>query len=152
VRVWDARPWTPEAAFEREALGLLDFLFAKPLCKADVRQYMNSSPTIRPQARDLALSLLDRYHAETDPERYQQAAWTVVRQPYLNAFQYQSALRQAETACRLAPQRGLYLTALGMAQYRAGQYPAARATLAQADLLRRAGAAGLPFLAQQLPQ
>src|SRR5262249_7781002 len=53
---------------------------------------------------------------------------------------------------RLAPQRGLYLTALGMAQYRAGQYSAARATLTQADLQHRAAAGGLAFLAQQLPQ
>jgi hypothetical protein len=29
-KLWDARPWTPEAASEREALGLLGF----PLCQA----------------------------------------------------------------------------------------------------------------------
>jgi WD40 repeat protein len=61
-KLWDARPWTPDAAIEREALGLLDFLFAKPLPKADVIAYLRNAPTIRPQARQLALSLADRYH------------------------------------------------------------------------------------------
>src|SRR5262249_41683796 len=72
VRIWDARPWSPEAAFEaaieREALGLLDFLFARPLCQADVIAYLQTAPTIRPPARQRALSLVDRYHEETDPE------------------------------------------------------------------------------------
>ena len=40
VKLWDARPWTPEAAIEREAVGLLDSLFAKPLHKADVIDYL----------------------------------------------------------------------------------------------------------------
>jgi WD40 repeat protein len=54
VRVWDARPWDPEAAAEREALGLLDFLFTKPLRKADVSEFLRTSPTITAGARQLA--------------------------------------------------------------------------------------------------
>jgi eukaryotic-like serine/threonine-protein kinase len=152
VKIWDARPWTPAAAIEREALGLLGYLFDRPLCKEDVRGYLRTSPTITPQAREMALALIKLYREEINAERYHQASWAILRQPYLNAFQYGFALRQAETACRLAPQRGLYWTTLGMAQYRAGQYTVARATLAQADLLHRAAAAGLASLAQQLPQ
>ena len=116
-KLWDARPWTPEAAIEREALGLLDSLFAMPLRKADVIDYLQNSPTIRPRARQLALSLVDRYHEETDPETYHQASWALVRQPYLNAFQYRFALLQAEHACRLAPDRQEYRVGLGAALY-----------------------------------
>ena len=54
AKLWDARPWTPDAAIEREAVGLLDSLFAKPLRKADVVDYLKNSPTIRPRARQLA--------------------------------------------------------------------------------------------------
>jgi hypothetical protein len=122
VRIWDARPWTPEAAFEaaieREALGLLDFLFAKPLCKAEVIDYLQSSPMLRPQARQLALSLVDRYHEETDPEKYHEASQAIVCQPYLNVFQYRFALKQAETACRLAPEQAEYRATLKLAQDR----------------------------------
>jgi hypothetical protein len=105
VRLWDARPGTPKASQDREALGLLDFLFAKPLCKSDVLAYLRSSPTLRPQAREKALALINRYREEQGSERYHQAAWTIIRQPYLNAFQYRFALRQAETARRLAPEQ-----------------------------------------------
>ncbi len=152
VKIWDGRPWTPDAVIEREAVAVLGFLFTKPLCRADVLDYLRSSPMLRPAARQLALALADRYQEASDPERYQQAAWSVLRQPHLNAFQYRFALRQAETACRLLPGQHPYLTTLGMAQYRAGQYPEAVATLAQADLLHRATPASLAFLAGQLPQ
>src|SRR5262249_13871204 len=130
---WDARPWTPEAAFEREALGRLELLFRKPLSKADVLECLRTSPLIRPQVRELALSFLDRYHEETDPEKYHQAAWFVVRQRHLDDFQYGFALRQAETACRKAPESGRYRTALGVAQYRANRYQDALDTLKRAD-------------------
>src|SRR5262249_39338031 len=62
------------------------------------------------------------------------------------------ALRQAETARRLAPDQNKYLTTLGAAQYRASQYAQAQATLAQADLQHRAALASLALLAQQWPQ
>jgi WD40 repeat protein len=103
LRTWDARPWTPDAAIEREAVGLLDSLFARPLRKADVIDYLKCSPTIRPQARQLALSLVEGYREETNPETYHRESWALVRQPYLNAFQYRFALLQAEHVCRLLP-------------------------------------------------
>jgi hypothetical protein len=120
--IWDARPLTPEAAVEREALGLLDFLFTKPLCKRDALEHLHNSPTITGQARQLALTLVERFREETNPERYDQASWAILRQPYLNPFQYRFALCQAETACRLAPKNGQYRTTLGVAQYRVGQF------------------------------
>src|SRR5262249_18064966 len=98
-KVWDAQPWTLDAAIEREVLGLLDPLSAKPLRKADVIDYLQNSPTIRPPARQLALSLVDRYHEETDPETYHRESWALVRQPYLNDVQYRFARLQAEHAC-----------------------------------------------------
>jgi tetratricopeptide (TPR) repeat protein len=143
----DARPWTPDAAIEREALGLLDSLFARPLCKADVLDYLRNAPTIRPPARQLALSLVDGYHEETDPETYHRASWALVRQPYLNVFQYRFALLQAEHAYRRAPDRQEYRIGLGVALYRAGRYREAIATLAGADRLDEDPPARLAFLA-----
>jgi WD40 repeat protein/serine/threonine protein kinase len=152
VKLWDARPWTAAAAMEREALGVLGYLFAKPLCQGDVLQYLRTSPTITPAARQLALTLIERYREETNPERYHQISWAILRQPYLNALQYRFALRQTETAYRLAPEDGQYRTPLGVAQYRVGQYTQARATLTQADILHRAALASLALLARQFPQ
>jgi hypothetical protein len=133
VLLWDARPLTPEGAGEREAWNLLAFLVAKPLCKEDVIEFLNTSQTITSPVRQRALSLVDRYPEESDPEKYHQAAWSVARQRYLNDFQYGFAHRQAEMACRKAPENGRYLTALGVAQYRANRYRDALDTLKRAD-------------------
>jgi hypothetical protein len=150
--IWDARPLTPKAAVEREALGLLEHLFTKPLRKADVLEYLRSSPTVRPQAREKALALIDRYREEQDAERYHEAAWAILRQRYCNAFQYRFASSQAETARRLAPNQSKYLTTLGAAQYRCKQYAQAQAMLAQGDLLHRTGLASLALFAGPWPQ
>jgi eukaryotic-like serine/threonine-protein kinase len=147
LRVWDARPWGPEAPAEREALGLLNFLFTKPLSKADVTQYLGTSPTITPRARELALSLVSRYHEETNPETYHRASWDLVRQPYLNAFQYRFALLQAEHACRLASDRHEYRIGLGAALYRAGRNREAIETLGTADRADKGPPAALAFRA-----
>src|SRR5262249_10315403 len=47
------------------------------------------------------------------------------------------ALRQAEAACRLIPDDGYSLTALGIAEYRVGKYREAVATLERADRLKK---------------
>jgi hypothetical protein len=147
LNLWDARPWTPEAAIEREALGLLDSLFAKPLRKADVVDYLKNSSTIRPRSRQLALSLVDRYHEQTNPEAYHRVSWALVRQPYLNAFQYHFALLQAEHARRLDPDRQAHQIGLGAALYRTGGYREAIETLEKAERLNKSSPAVLAFLA-----
>jgi predicted NACHT family NTPase len=147
LKLWDARPWTPEAAIEREALGLLDSLFAKPLRKVDVIDYLNNAPTIRPRARELALSHVDLYHEETNPENYHRESWALVGQPYLNGFQYRFALLQAEHACRLAPDRREYSIGLGAAHYRSGRYQEAIEILGKADRLDNSSPAALAFMA-----
>lgn len=126
---------------------MLGHLFAKPLCKANVLTYVHTSPMITPEARQLALTLLERYREETNPERYHQAGWAILRQPYLNAFQYRFALRQVETACRLAPENSQYRTSLGVAQYRVGQVHDALETLTRADQRHPGKPACLAFLA-----
>jgi WD40 repeat protein len=147
LNLWDARPGTPETAIEREALGLLHSLFARPLRQADVLDYLRTAPTIRPRARQLALSLVDGYHEETKPETYHRASWALVRQPYLNAFQYRFALLQAEHACRLAPDRPEYRIGLGAALYRGGRYQEAIDILGAADQPDGSSPAALAFLA-----
>jgi WD40 repeat protein len=146
IRIWDGRPLSADTPGQCEALGLLRSLFEKPLRKEDVIEYVNTCPTVTPPARTLALALAERYHEETDPERYHQAAWSVVRRPYLNAFQYRFALRQAEAACRLAPERAAYKTALGVARYRVGQYQETVEALTPAGRADKAGPADLAFL------
>jgi WD40 repeat protein len=149
VKIWDAQA---VSALERETVGLLEFLFARPLCRADVLDYLRTSPTIRPEVRQSALARAERHREETQPEAYRLASWGLARQRYLNAFQYDRALRQAETACRLAPEQGAARTTLGMAQYRTGKWAKAADTLKRAEQLNPGDPANLAFLALTLHQ
>jgi WD40 repeat protein len=138
VKVWDATALTPEVRAEREALALLEFLFAKPLRKADVLEHLRNSPTTNPQVRQRALILVQGYREETDPKKYHDAAWPVLRHPYANVFVTRFALAQVKAACDRAPDQPAYRIALGVAQYRLGkfrkeQYSEALATLSKCD-------------------
>jgi hypothetical protein len=144
VKLWDARPPSAEMAVEREALAVLDFLFARPLCRADVREYLRDAALLSPAARQRALSLVEHYPEETDPDRYYQAGWAELCQPGLNAIQYRFARCQAEAAYRLRPGQTRYRTALGAARYRTARYREAEATLTQTAGLPDEG---LAFLA-----
>jgi WD40 repeat protein/serine/threonine protein kinase len=65
------------------------------------------------------------------------ASWAVVSQPGADPAAYQRALRQAETACRLAPDNANYLNTLGVAHYRVGDYQKALDTLGRSDKLQK---------------
>jgi WD40 repeat protein len=144
LKVWDTRLPTAELRAEREALAWLDFDFARPLRRADVREHLRGPAVLSPEARERVLALVDRYPEETDPERFYQAGWAVLRRPGLNPMQYRFALRQAASAWRLCPTQARYQTALGAAEYRTAHYQEAVSTLIQADPLPPAG---LAFLA-----
>ncbi len=144
LRVWDARPLVPELRAERDALAVLDFLFARPLHRDDVHEYLLGPVAISPSAREKALALVDRYPEEDDAERFYQASWEVLCRPWLNAPQYRFALFQAKAALRICPDQMRYQTALGAAEYRLAHYTEARIKLAQAGEL---SPAGLVFLA-----
>jgi hypothetical protein len=127
VKMWDGRPWTARLRVEREAVGLVDFLFDKPLLKPEVLAQIRASKTICDEVRQQALAL-----AEGLPEnavRLREATWEVVRQPGAPADRYRQALRWAEAAHRLDPGDYQCVAILGIAQYRADQYPEALATL-----------------------
>ena len=63
------------------------------------------------------------------------AAYNVVKVRDAGEDAYARALRWAESAVRLAPENGLYLNTLGVAQYRVGRYADALATLTKSEKL-----------------
>lgn len=136
LRLWDARPLTAEVREAREAVRLLDALFARPLRRADVLAWLRDSPTLRPRLREKAIELAARYREETDPANYRRACWAILRQPHLNSLQYLLAYCQAQAACQLDPKTGASWTAPGLADYRLGRFPEALAALRRADEMK----------------
>jgi hypothetical protein len=150
VVFYDGRPLTPEREVEREALGVLDQLFSRPLPRKDVLDHLRADPALSEPARREALRLADHFREEEDPKRYADAARALARSAGLPAAWHRQALSQAEAACARAPSDGYCLTALGMAQYRLGMDAEALQTLTRAERLNapgRDGTAGLALLA-----
>jgi hypothetical protein len=146
IRIIDARPWNPERQAEEEARGLVEGLCSQPLLRAEALEHLRDHPAITEEFRRRALQLTEHY--PDDPQRFAQAARKVVRYPDATQALYGAALRWAQTACRLAPDRGAYLTTLGLAQYRLARYADALETLTAATKLNRGDQpADLAFLA-----
>jgi tetratricopeptide (TPR) repeat protein len=61
VKIWDASPLTEDVRAEREALGLLEFLFSKGLVKAQVLENLRGNRTISEPVRQKALVLTEPY-------------------------------------------------------------------------------------------
>jgi WD40 repeat protein len=61
VRVWDAAPLTAERRVEQEARDRLEFLFSKPLSKAEITTRLRGDPTISEAVRRQALDLVEHY-------------------------------------------------------------------------------------------
>jgi WD40 repeat protein len=137
VKMWDGRPDTARLRVEREAVGLVDFLFDKPLLKPEVLAQIRASKTISDEVRQQALTLAESL--PENPVRLREATWEVVRQPGAPADRYRQALRWAEAAHRLDPDDYQCVAILGIAQYRAGQYSEALATLTRSGKLVASG-------------
>jgi hypothetical protein len=157
VRLRDARPLTPEVKAEVEAVGLLELLFAKPLPRSEVRAVIQRDKIISEATRQKALDLAERFQEETDPQKYHDAAWPVLRHPYANVFMCQFALAQMRAACDRAPEHAPYRIAVGVAQYRLGKfqkerYQGALATLSKCDQSHPTTLAFLALTQHQLGQ
>jgi hypothetical protein len=125
-----------KAVVYRQANRLVDSLFAEPMIKADAIERVRNNHALSEEVRQEALAL-----AESLPVgaySYNKASWAVVSKPGMDASAYRSALRPAEEACRLVPDNGLYLTTLGVAQYRVGRYQQALESLLRSEKLNAA--------------
>jgi WD40 repeat protein len=132
--VWDGRPVPDEIAFERLARKRVQELFKSLRLKDEVQARLEADPDLLPAARRRTLALVGELREY--PEYLSAASWGVAAYPDGDGPAYRLALRQAEAACRLAPQRPEFLNTLGVALYRVGKYREAVDTLLRAQSLR----------------
>jgi hypothetical protein len=118
-----------------EVERLVDSLYARAMFRPEVLASLRTDASLSESVRRQALDLAEQ--VPENPESLKVASRNVVRRPDAEPAAYRLALRQAEAACRLIPQEADFLTTLGMAQYRVGQYRAAVDTLIQADRFHR---------------
>jgi eukaryotic-like serine/threonine-protein kinase len=124
---------------DHEAERVVNALY-ETLLRPAVRARLLADKTLSEPVRRRALAL-----AEQIPESafvLNGVSWSVVSRPGAAPEAYRLALEQAETACRLEPDNGAGLNTLGVAQYRAGQYREAVATLTESDRINSEGELG----------
>jgi tetratricopeptide (TPR) repeat protein len=103
--------------------------------RPEVLASLRADPALSEPVRRQAMALAELI--PENPRSLNAAGWSVVRQPGAESAAYRLALRQAETACRLVPNNGTYLTTLGVAEYRVGKDREAVAALERADRLKK---------------
>jgi WD40 repeat protein len=138
-RTWDTAPLPPAVAHDRLARARIRELFSRYALCDEVRARLRADPDLSEEARAFALSLVEPLRDDAD--RLNSAAWMWARFPNGRPEDALLAIRQAETACKIAPaaeQANCHNT-LGAVLYRAGKYEAALAALYRARELRPAG-------------
>jgi WD40 repeat protein/serine/threonine protein kinase len=110
------------------------------LLRPAVQARLLADKTLSERVRRRALTLAEQIPESTG--RLNTLSWAVVSQPGAAPAAYRLALEQAETACRLEPDNGAMLNTLGVAQYRAGQFREAVATLTKSDKINSEGQVG----------
>jgi tetratricopeptide (TPR) repeat protein len=118
-----------------EADRLVRSLFDKLLLKDEVMESLRADTALHERVREQALALAAEKRSVDDAHRLNEASWSVARRHDADAPAIRLALRQAKAACRLSPADGNHLNTLGVAQYRAGKYADALATLTRSDQL-----------------
>ena len=122
-------------ALARQAERRVEALYSKALLRPEVLESLRRDSSLSEPERQLALALALK--VLENAVQLNRDSWSVVRQPGARAAAIDRALRQAEAACRLIPERTSFQSTLGIAQFRAGSYQEAAATLERADRLNK---------------
>src|SRR5262249_36249469 len=120
LRVWDARPWSPQLRVEQQARNLISVLYASLGVKADIIKSIREDLTLRNEVRQEALAMTRQW--QEDSQLLNLASWNVVVSPNAAPESYARALRQAQTACQIEPANGYCLNTLGVALLRNGRF------------------------------
>jgi hypothetical protein len=121
------------ARIRREAEQAAQSRFSKLMPRPEVLDSLRADASLGEPVRREALAIAEQYVENAG--NLDRASRAVVRRPGGQPDAYRRALDQAELACRLAPYEGTYHTTLALAQYRAGMFAEALATLVQAEKL-----------------
>jgi eukaryotic-like serine/threonine-protein kinase len=127
LAVWDLRPLQPSSALERAALTAARFHLNGPSIRDDALRSLQSDPSLRIEARELAMQFAASW--PDSPDRYADAAWSVLRSPYGSKAAYDEAARWTDQFRRLNADSGAGRVLAGIARYRLGDWAQARQIL-----------------------
>ena len=130
-RVREKATWFWKVRLDQRAHAVLGPLFDDLLLKSDVVQAVRKDRSLDEELRAEAIRLADL--VGDDSTQLNEGSWRIVAEPGAVSEEYNRALRWAEAAIRLTPEDFDLVETLGVAQYRAGQYQLAVATLTRSN-------------------
>jgi tetratricopeptide (TPR) repeat protein len=150
IHLWETMSVSREVQHRRATIQTVADLFGQMPLRVDVLERLRTLPGVSPARRHEVLAVAQTY--PEDPSALNKLAREVVKLPGGEMSGYRKALRYSEEACRLEPENGDFLTTLGVAHYRVGNYEKALEVLSRSDqinALRDKGSlpADLAFLA-----
>ncbi|MGO9470012.1 MAG: tetratricopeptide repeat protein, partial [Isosphaeraceae bacterium] len=155
INLWEATSVSPEIQHRRATNQMVANLFGRMFLRADVLQRLRTLPGMSPSRRQEAITVAQTYPEDTGVVNV--LAWELVKLPGGEMSGYRKALHYSEEVYQLEPENGLYLTTLGVAYYRMGNFAKALETLRRSDLINQkeyqgSDPAGLAFLAMTQQQ
>jgi WD40 repeat protein len=124
-----------ESLLARQVQRRVEALYANPLFRPEVLAHLRADAALSEPVGMQALAVAEL--VMENPESLIEASRAVVRRADVEPAAYRLALKQAEAACRLIPDEADFLTTLGTARYRVGQFREAVAALERADRLHQ---------------
>jgi WD40 repeat protein len=133
VVLWESRPVSAEVWRQRGLVSDVQSRFDKLLLREEVVAALRKDSKLSEADREFALQVAQTH--DENARALNEAAWKVVKARDAGREACALALRHAEAASRAAPDDGLILNTLGVAQYRAGRYADALAALTKSEKL-----------------
>jgi hypothetical protein len=125
LKIWDATP-LPQSV-EAHDVVVRKMVGKFPWQKGDIINRLKGDKTLPDELRQAALAVAQSWPEDSDS--LNAGSWNVVALQDQSTEAYHRALHAAEQAVKLAPDNGMILNTLGVAQYRVGKYAEAKETL-----------------------
>ena len=142
IHLWETASVSREVQHRRASNQMVADLFVQMPLRVDVLERLRTLPGMSPSRRHEALAVAQTY--PENPNELNKLAWELVKPPGSEMSGYRKALRYSEEACQLEPQNGDFLSTLGVACYRVGNYEKALHVLSRADKLSALKAGSRP--------
>jgi tetratricopeptide (TPR) repeat protein len=149
-QLWETASVSREVQHRRATNQLVADLFGQMPLRADVLERLRTLPGMSPSRRQELLAV-----ARTYPEishELNTRAWELVKPPGAEMSGYRKAVRHSQEACQLEPENGDFLSTLGVAYYRVGNFEKALDVLSRSEKInalkdKGSNPADLAFLA-----
>jgi Flp pilus assembly protein TadD len=131
IHLWETTSVSREVQHRRATNQVVADLFGRMPLRVDVLERLRTLPDMSPSQRQDGLAVAQTY--PEDPSALNNLARELVKLPGGDMSGYRKALRYSEEACQLEPENGDFLSTLGVAYYRAGNYEKALDVLSRSD-------------------